>query len=205
MARRRTDRCRMDTRVERRARTDGVAAAHVHGPVVRLHRARARRRRAARRTGTAASSPRLVSGTLSSERDGLVVLRVPEPVRGQLVLQRRRGGERPGVRAAATLPFSTVLPAIASTRAWVATFPRMQALALPALPAPRALAPGAIAVGVAGLAGVGIWPDLLFPLLCARPAVHSRGPPSAVARRIAARVPSHAVIGTPRCNVRSLR
>jgi hypothetical protein len=64
-----------------------------------------------------------------------------------------------------TLPFSTVLPAIASTRAWLATFPRKQALALPALSVPRALPSLAVATGVAGLAGVGIWPDFLFPLL----------------------------------------
>jgi hypothetical protein len=71
----------------------------------------------------------------------------------------------------ATLPFSTVLPAMASTWALLRTFPRMDALELPAVRASRTLAWIAVATGVAALAGLGLWPELLFPSLWLAPAL----------------------------------
>jgi hypothetical protein len=73
----------------------------------------------------------------------------------------------------ATLPFSTVLPAVASTHALLATFPRLgagldQGWVL-RMRRPRAVAALVLAAAAAGLAGVGVWPDLLFPLLWIAP------------------------------------
>jgi hypothetical protein len=73
----------------------------------------------------------------------------------------------------ATLPFSTVLPAVASTYALLATYPRMsgglvRGPALRSAP-PRGVAALVLGVAAAGLAGVGVWPDLLFPLLWVAP------------------------------------
>jgi len=68
-----------------------------------------------------------------------------------------------------TLPFSTVLPAVASTWAWLATFPRMQAFALPAVSGHRSLAWISITSGVVGLAGIGIWPERVFSMLWLAP------------------------------------
>ncbi len=73
----------------------------------------------------------------------------------------------------ATLPFATVLPAVLSVREWLATFPRLTAgldnfISLP--PArPKRLAGVALALSCAGLAGTGVWPDFLFPLLWLAP------------------------------------
>jgi hypothetical protein len=69
----------------------------------------------------------------------------------------------------ATLPFSTVLPALASTWAWLRTFPRMNALVLPPIRGSRSLAWVALVVGVLGLGGIGIWPEMLFPMLWLAP------------------------------------
>ncbi|MDA8108299.1 MAG: hypothetical protein M0015_06665, partial [Betaproteobacteria bacterium] len=69
----------------------------------------------------------------------------------------------------ASLPFSTVLPAVASTWAWLAQSPRLDALALPPLRAPRALAWLAAAGGVAALAPLGLRPQALFPFLWVGP------------------------------------
>jgi hypothetical protein len=69
----------------------------------------------------------------------------------------------------ATLPFSTVLPAVASTAAWLRTFPRLDALALPAMRGHPALAWVALLVGALALTGIGIWPETLYPMLWIAP------------------------------------
>jgi hypothetical protein len=68
-----------------------------------------------------------------------------------------------------TLPFSTVLPAVASTVAWLQTFPRLNALALPAVRGPAALAWTALLAGALALAGVGVWPESLYAMLWVAP------------------------------------
>jgi hypothetical protein len=70
----------------------------------------------------------------------------------------------------ATLPFSSVLPAVASTWAWLNTFPRFDALGL-SLPKVHLQIPAslALAAGVLALAGVGLWPQALFSLLWLAP------------------------------------
>jgi hypothetical protein len=69
----------------------------------------------------------------------------------------------------ATLPFSTVLPAVASAWAWLRTNPRLDALALPPARGHAALAWLALAAGALALAAIGLRPDLLFPLLWVAP------------------------------------
>jgi len=69
----------------------------------------------------------------------------------------------------ATLPFCTVLPAVASTWDWLRRLARLDALALPALRGGAALAWLALVVGALGLAGIGRWPDGLFSLLWLAP------------------------------------
>jgi hypothetical protein len=64
-----------------------------------------------------------------------------------------------------TLPFSTVLPALASTQAWLATYPRLASAKLPALPGHISLAAGALVAGIAALAGMALWPESLFSAL----------------------------------------
>jgi hypothetical protein len=64
-----------------------------------------------------------------------------------------------------TLPFSTVLPAIASTWAWLRQFARIEALRLPAVSLSRSFAWMAVAIGAIGLAGIGAWPEWFFPML----------------------------------------
>ena len=73
----------------------------------------------------------------------------------------------------ATLPFSTVLPAVLSTRDWLATYPRLSAgldqwwpiqVRQPTLVGWLVL----VLAGV-GLMGIGIWPDYLSPLLWVSP------------------------------------
>jgi hypothetical protein len=68
-----------------------------------------------------------------------------------------------------TLPFSTVLPAIASTWMWLRQFPRLEALRLPAVRTRPSAAWLAIAAGTLGLAGVGPWPETFFPMLWVGP------------------------------------
>jgi hypothetical protein len=68
-----------------------------------------------------------------------------------------------------TLPFSTVLPAVLSTRAWLASFPRLDALALPPLRGHAALSWGTLALGTLALAGIGLWPEALFAMLWLAP------------------------------------
>ncbi len=71
----------------------------------------------------------------------------------------------------ATFAFSTVLPAVIGTLEWLRTHPALGAG--PRLPwrirHPRRLATATLLGACAGLAGVGVWPDLLFPLLWVAP------------------------------------
>jgi hypothetical protein len=64
-----------------------------------------------------------------------------------------------------TLPFSTVLPAVASTWMWLRHFPRIEALRLPAMPLSRHLGWVAVLLGALGLAATGAWPEWFFPML----------------------------------------
>lgn len=68
-----------------------------------------------------------------------------------------------------TLPFSTVLPAVMSTRAWLASFPRLDGISLPALRGHAVLSWASLAVGVIAFAGIGLWPDQLFAMLWLAP------------------------------------
>lgn len=73
----------------------------------------------------------------------------------------------------ASVSFSTVLPAVLGTREWLASFPRLSAglehFAPIALPAPRLLAAALLTAGVAGVAGLALWPQWLFPLVWIAP------------------------------------
>ncbi len=73
----------------------------------------------------------------------------------------------------ATLPFSTVLPAVMGTYELLATYPRLYAGltgfgAMPAINARRTMF-SIFIVSAAGLAGIGVWSDYLFPLLWLAP------------------------------------
>jgi hypothetical protein len=77
----------------------------------------------------------------------------------------------------ATLPFSSVLPAVASTWAWLATFPRFDAMgeslsfrfSFRLCFGNRAWGAASLIAGVAGLACMGVWPQALFSLLWLAP------------------------------------
>jgi hypothetical protein len=69
----------------------------------------------------------------------------------------------------ATLPFSTVIPAVASTWAWLMHLPRLDTMRLPAINGHAALARFALAGGLLALACIGIWPDTLFSVLWLAP------------------------------------
>jgi len=69
----------------------------------------------------------------------------------------------------ATLPFSSVLPAVASTWTWLRSFPRLDAMRLPAVRAHPALGYIALVAGVLGLAGIGIRPDIFYAMLWLAP------------------------------------
>jgi len=75
----------------------------------------------------------------------------------------------------ATISFSTVLPAVLGTREWIAgTYWFKQGLGnfRPfRFPHPRMLAWTAILISGAGLAGIGVWPNYLFPLLWVSPLI----------------------------------
>ncbi len=75
----------------------------------------------------------------------------------------------------ATLPFSTVLPAVASTWYWLRQFSRLDAMRLPPFGAPAILAWLALGAGLAALAGIGVWPDVLFSMLWLRHSLCSQG------------------------------
>jgi hypothetical protein len=72
-----------------------------------------------------------------------------------------------------TLPFSTVLPATMSTHELLNTFPGLTR-GLDEFPPitvrhPRLLAWSVLTIACAGLTGIGVWPDYLFPLLWLSP------------------------------------
>jgi len=73
----------------------------------------------------------------------------------------------------ATLPFSTVLPAVLSTMALLASVPGLTAgmdrLPPFRLPKPRWVGAGVLMTASAGLMGIGIWPHVLFPLIWVAP------------------------------------
>jgi len=73
----------------------------------------------------------------------------------------------------ATLPFSTVLPAVMGTRDWLLSFSwperRFQNLFPIKFSQPKWVAWTTLLVTGAGLAGIGIWPNYLFPLLWISP------------------------------------
>jgi len=69
----------------------------------------------------------------------------------------------------ATLPFSTVLPAAASTWAWLRGFRRIEGMNLPPLQGRPAWAWFALLAGILALICVGIWPEVLFPALWLAP------------------------------------
>jgi hypothetical protein len=73
----------------------------------------------------------------------------------------------------ATLPFATVLPAVMGTCQFLATFPRLTGGLGDFLPLrfinSRTAASVALLVSAGGLVGIGLWPDILFPLLWLAP------------------------------------
>lgn len=73
----------------------------------------------------------------------------------------------------ATLPFSTVLPAVLSVREWIGTFPRFDIPFRNFLPVPvrrsREVSWALLAAAAGSLTGIGIRPDLLYPLLWVSP------------------------------------
>jgi hypothetical protein len=75
----------------------------------------------------------------------------------------------------ATLPFATVLPAVMGTYELLATFPRLSTGLHPFAPLrfrrPRLAAGVALLLGCIGLAGIGVRPDLFFPLLWLAPLI----------------------------------
>ena len=75
----------------------------------------------------------------------------------------------------ATLPFSTVLPAVLGTREWLASFSRFDRAFRAWAPAPwfvrREIGWGLLVVSGLGLAGIARWPDQLFALVWVAPAV----------------------------------
>src|SRR5262245_11642219 len=74
---------------------------------------------------------------------------------------------------AATLAFSTVLPAYYATYEWIAAWPRFDRAfsnwMVIRFPRPRAAATAALVASAAGLAGLGLFPHLLFPLVWVSP------------------------------------
>jgi hypothetical protein len=75
----------------------------------------------------------------------------------------------------ATLPFSTVLPAVLSTTEWLASFPRLNEAWRNLWPVrirnPKVVGWLGFLLASAGLMGIGIWPDYLFPLLWLSPLI----------------------------------
>ena len=73
----------------------------------------------------------------------------------------------------ATLPFSTVLPAVLGTIECLESFPRLDSALRDRIPVEvphgMALAWAVLGLSCAGLLGIGIWPDYLFPLVWVSP------------------------------------
>jgi len=73
----------------------------------------------------------------------------------------------------ATIPFSTVLPAVLSTQGWLLSFPAFDRAfgrsAAYGAAVPRFLGVLLLGVSGAGLMCIGIWPDYLFPLVWVSP------------------------------------
>ena len=73
----------------------------------------------------------------------------------------------------ATLPFSTVLPAVLGIRDWILSTHRLgkkfRSFRSFHIPHPKVLAALTLAASAAGLAGIGVWPNALFPLLWVSP------------------------------------
>jgi hypothetical protein len=69
----------------------------------------------------------------------------------------------------ATLPFSTVLPAVASAWYWLRCFPRLETTGLPPIDGDAAQAWLALVLGVAALLGIGLRPEMLFSMLWLAP------------------------------------
>lgn len=74
---------------------------------------------------------------------------------------------------AATLSFSTVLPAVLGTQEWLRSFPRLEGVFARYRPIrfgrPRLAAGVVLSTSGLGLALIGLWPDQLFPLLWVSP------------------------------------
>lgn len=87
----------------------------------------------------------------------------------------------------ATLPFSTVLPAVLSTREWLGTFPRISHPFRTFLPLTvrrgRAVSWVFLAAAAGSLAGIGVWPDLLCPILWVAPLIVLVAPDGIAERR----------------------
>jgi hypothetical protein len=73
----------------------------------------------------------------------------------------------------ATVPFSTVLPAVLGTTELLASYPRISAGSdqLPAFSSThvKMIGGGMLLLASAGLTGIGIWPSYLFPLVWVAP------------------------------------
>ena len=73
----------------------------------------------------------------------------------------------------ATLPFSTVLPAVLGLRDWLISArwlrQRFDHLKPRRVPFPKILATLTLTLAASGLAAIGIWPNILFPLLWVAP------------------------------------
>jgi hypothetical protein len=73
----------------------------------------------------------------------------------------------------ATLPFSTVLPAVMGTQEWLLSFSwpgrRFQNVLSIKLHRPKRFAWAVLFITGAGLTGIGVWPNYLFPLLWISP------------------------------------
>ena len=75
----------------------------------------------------------------------------------------------------ATLPFSTVLPAVLSVQEWMGGFGWLQSRFQEVFPIkishPKRIAGVSLAASGLGLAGIGIWPNTFFPLLWVSPLI----------------------------------
>jgi hypothetical protein len=73
----------------------------------------------------------------------------------------------------ASLPFSTVLPAVASTAEWLGTFPGLhrglEQFWKPALRSPRRAGFASLLAGISGLMAIALFPQQLYPLVWIAP------------------------------------